>query len=108
MLENEQKEILNDLENIAIRNGQTGNFETTSDTRETEADELDLDNRNEEFEENSAIVEELNIRLQEIESALLKIESNNYGNCEVCEKEIEEDRLMANPSAKTCKEHLNN
>ena len=38
--------------------------------------------------------------------ALEKIEKGEYGTCEVCAAEIEEDRLEANPSARTCKAHV--
>ena len=43
----------------------------------------------------------------EIDAALEKMEKGTYGICEVCNKPIEEDRLEANPAAKTCKEHMN-
>jgi hypothetical protein len=41
------------------------------------------------------------------DNVIKKIDENKYGLCEVCGKEIENDRLEANPSAKTCKEHMN-
>ena len=39
--------------------------------------------------------------------ALERIEKGTYGICEVGNEEIEEDRLNANPAARTCKAHLN-
>jgi RNA polymerase-binding transcription factor DksA len=60
----------------------------------------------EQYENNSAVLGELEARLIEVKSALEKIENNSFGVCEVCGKEIEEDRLLANPAAKTCKEHM--
>ena len=54
-------------------------------------------------EDNESIVKDL-FNLSEI---LEKIENKEYGLCEVCSAYIEEDRLMANSSARTCKVHMN-
>jgi RNA polymerase-binding protein DksA len=40
--------------------------------------------------------------LQEIDAALKRIEDGTYGKCEVCGKEIGEERLEANPWASLC------
>lgn len=63
----------------------------------------------EEFETGVAILSELEARLLEVTSALAKIEANDgtYGICETSGEEIEMARLVANPAAKTCKEHMN-
>jgi RNA polymerase-binding transcription factor DksA len=42
-------------------------------------------------------------RLADVENALNKIDGGSYGICEVCGNKIEEDRLEANPAARTCK-----
>ena len=76
---------------------------------------LDVDNAEdgevaggiEQYENNIAVLDQLEARLREVKEALTKIEKNTYGTCEVCGKEIEEDRLNANPAAKTCKSHMN-
>ncbi len=60
------------------------------------------------YEENTAILKPLETRYNEIKKALKKIaEGTGYGVCEICGKEIEMDRLEANPAATTCKEHMN-
>jgi DnaK suppressor protein len=41
-------------------------------------------------------------RLEKIEAALLKIQNNNYGNCDDCGEEISEKRLLVNPQFETC------
>lgn len=46
--------------------------------------------------------------LEKIQRALHKIKEGNYGSCEVCGNDIEQDRLEAVPYAETCKEHMNN
>ncbi len=55
------------------------------------------------FEDRSAIEMELEERYNEVLSALVRIDNNTYGICSVCKKPIEEDRLHANPAARTCK-----
>lgn len=73
--------------------------EDSADTNET-ADNI------EEFENNAALLKELEIRYNDIKDALLKIEKNQYGFCEISGEPIEKDRLEANPAARTCKKHM--
>jgi RNA polymerase-binding transcription factor DksA len=70
------------------------------------ADDSELADKQEEFQENSAVSNNLELRFNEVKSALQKIEEGKYGICEVCGQPIEEDRLEANPAAKTCKQHM--
>lgn len=58
------------------------------------------------YENNSAVLNNLEIRLNEVKAALEKINAGTFGTCEVCGAQIEEDRLEANPAAKTCKAHM--
>ncbi len=60
----------------------------------------------EEYEENAAITNSLEARYKDVLSGLDKITHGVYGKCQVCQKDIEEDRLEANPAARTCKEHM--
>lgn len=60
----------------------------------------------EEFDDNLAIVNTLEVRYQEVKSALERIDKGTYGICTVSGEEIEHDRLEANPSASTCKKHM--
>jgi RNA polymerase-binding transcription factor DksA len=60
----------------------------------------------EEFEGNTAVLKELEIRYNDIKDALKKIDEGKYGICEVGGESIEEDRLEANPAARTCKKHM--
>ena len=63
---------------------------------ETEADEV------EEYERRLPIEHGLELKLKDINSALEKIGKDNYGICEKCGKELEEERLKAIPEAKFC------
>ena len=60
----------------------------------------------EEFEGNTALLKELEIKYNDIKDALTKIEKGTYGFCEVSDEPIEEERLIANPAARTCKKHM--
>ncbi|MEN9649177.1 MAG: hypothetical protein RL094_144 [Candidatus Parcubacteria bacterium] len=57
------------------------------------------------FDSNAAVLTQLETELFAVNHALDRIEAGTYGICAVCNKEIEEDRLNANTSARTCIEH---
>lgn len=60
----------------------------------------------EELDERGEEVTGLSARLSDVRKALENIEQGTYGACEVCGKAIEEERLEANPAARTCMEHM--
>lgn len=41
-------------------------------------------------------------KLEKIQSALVKIHNNNYGNCDDCGDKISEKRLLINPHFEVC------
>lgn len=45
--------------------------------------------------------------LQQVDSALERIDNGSYGICDVCRDPIEEDRLLADPLITVCLDHLN-
>ena len=109
-LEEEKTLVESEMEKVGRRNpDQPGDWEPTpSVDRETsQADENLMADAVEDYEDNAAIMNTLETRYNNIRSSLDKIEHNTYGVCQICGKEIENDRLEANPSAKTCKEHVN-
>ena len=71
------------------------------------AEEGDVADSIEEFDNNNAVLNQLEVQLKEVKGAIERISEGTYGVCEVCGEEIEQDRLEANPSAKTCKQHMN-
>lgn len=79
---------------------------TLKDRDTSQADENTVADSIEEYEDNAAIVTTLEKRYNDIKSGLDKIKHGTYGICQICGKEIETDRLEANPSARTCKEHV--
>lgn len=70
------------------------------------ADENLAADRIEGYEENAAILNTLETRYQELKEALNRIEKSTYGKCSVCGTEIDVERLEANPSASTCRQHM--
>jgi RNA polymerase-binding transcription factor DksA len=71
-----------------------------------EADQNDQAENLESYAENTAILNDLEIRYNAVTSALSRIEDGTYGVCGVGGEEIETDRLTADPAATTCKIHL--
>jgi RNA polymerase-binding transcription factor DksA len=59
------------------------------------------------FEDNTAILKDLEIRYNDVLAAIGRIDAGTYGICEVSQESIEEERLNADPAARTCKAHLN-
>ena len=83
-----------------------GEWEAVQKDTEQEADPNDQADHLDEYQENRAVLDVLNTQHREVLAALSRIEAGTYGNCEECGQPIEDDRLEADPSAKTCKTHL--
>ncbi len=77
-----------------------------ADMGEASADENEVADTIEEFEANTAVLKQLEIRYNEVSEALKRMADGTYGKCEVDGEPIEIDRLEANPASKTCKEHM--
>ncbi len=106
-LEEEVRAAEAELKSLGWKNPATGEWEATGgdiDQTATESDELG--DRQEEYGENRAEIDEIEIQWLGAKRALQKIDEGTYGVCEVGGEEIEQDRLEANPSARTCKKHL--
>lgn len=61
----------------------------------------------EETENRSGVLNLLETQLNDVLDALKKIEDGTYGICEKTGKKISIERLTANPSARTCRDHMN-
>ena len=103
----EKNELESQLGGIGQRSSSSpGGWEATIGGMEVDsADENEVADKLEELEENVAIVSQLDKQLEEVLAALVRIENGTYGICEQCGKPIEEDRLLANPSAKISLKH---
>jgi RNA polymerase-binding transcription factor DksA len=105
----EKAELEKELEQVGVKDpNRTTNWEAKPADRDTsQADENTVADAIEDYEENTAILNTLEARYRDIVSGLDKIEKGVFGTCQVCKKEIEIERLEANPAARTCKEHMN-
>lgn len=99
--------VTSELQTIATKNPESGDWEATTDTSEqVETDENSEADASEELETRTAIVTELEMSYRNIERALEKISLGTYGLCEVCNSPIQPARLDILPSARTCALHL--
>jgi RNA polymerase-binding transcription factor DksA len=108
-LEKELSDITVDLQELGIHNPQVKEdwIAVPKDVETQEADENVAADRAEDWLERTATLSALEKRYNNIIKALNKIEAGSYGICEICNAPIEEDRLEANPTARTCKAHIN-
>ena len=109
MLEDEAQVIESELGTVGRKNvTKYPDWEVVKpDDDRDRADETVVADDIEQLESNSAVLKQLRSRLDEVKSALSKIEDGNYGICEISGEAIEMDRLEANAAARTCKLHMN-
>lgn len=105
----EEKETLeHELATVGRRNPSNPNdWEPIQQDTGPEPDPTDQADQLEQYKENAAILTDLEARYNDVLDALKRIEDGTYGICEVSGEEIEEDRLDANPTARTSKAHIN-
>lgn len=109
-LESEQKILEEELKSLGSFDKETSDWEATPEIEiknQDVPDEGDMADRAEDYEERSSELSVLENRLNDIKHALSKIETGEYGVCEICNNKIEEERLEANPSARTCESCMN-
>lgn len=108
-LAEETKVLEDELSGLASKSETTtGDWETKAPTDfdSGDADRNVVADAFEAYSENRGVTNELEIRLADVKLAQKKMVEGGYGRCEVCEGEIEEERLQADPAARTCKAHL--
>lgn len=101
-LEAERNNIKKELESFAEEDP---NLKHNWDTRYPNREDGDKDDEADEVQEydNMLSVEHsLELKLKDVNIALIKITEGKYGVCEKCGKEIEEMRLNAAPEARLC------
>ena len=107
-LEKELNLLEEELRSVGIRN--PSNLEDWIAKQPEEnispADENEIADTIDDYENNTAILKDLEIRYNNVKLALDKIEKGTYGMCEVNNHPISEERLKAIPSARTCREHM--
>ncbi len=108
VLTRESVELERQLGTLGRKNpDEAGDWETVRKEGDVdEADELDVAEGIETYENDNAVLGQLEIQLKNVTEALARIEDGTFGKCSVCGNDIEEDRLEASPSATTCKTHM--
>lgn len=106
-LEEEKRRLEGELEKIAKPNPHVpGEWSPkTPDFNPMLSDQNEMADTFEEMDNMMGIEFQLAERLKEVRSALERIEKGLYGKCEKGGEEMEEDRLRANPAARTCMKH---
>lgn len=105
-----EKSLLEDeLKTIAHRNpDRPGDWEASPvDMDVDSADENEMADKFEEYEEHQMVLSQLEKQLTEVDAALGRIADGTYGICEISGENIEHERLDANPSARTSMKHMN-
>ncbi len=106
-LEKERDVLLEELRDMGKLNPETDEWEATPEEQNSpQSDHNDMADRFEDFEARSSMMKTLEPRLNNILTALKRLNRDSFGKCEVCKNDIEMTRLEANPAATTCKKHL--
>ena len=107
-LEEELKIVEEELSKIGVQNPNNPSDWIPKKPEEniSPADENEVADTVDDVQINNALVNDLEVRYNNIKLALDKIEKGTYGICEINNHPISEERLDANPSARTCKEHM--
>lgn len=105
-LEEELATLEEDLAGHGRVRSDTGDWEGSSnDADDIEADPIDAADQIEELSNNIPLVEELEEKHEDVEEALERMDHGIYGLCEAGGEPIPVERLLANPSARTCIQH---
>jgi RNA polymerase-binding transcription factor DksA len=109
-LEDKLATVEQELKSVATQNPKNpADWEATErkmDVMSATADPNEAADKQEEYIENRAITDELEVSYNAIKRALKKIEDGTYGVCEISGEPIELERLEVNPAARTCKVHM--
>jgi RNA polymerase-binding transcription factor DksA len=101
------KEVTVELASLGIHNPDVNeDWVATPLPGSDETDPNDVADNAEEWEERAATLALLETTWNDTRRALAKMDAGTYGTCEICQAPITEDRLEANPSARTCLAHI--
>lgn len=106
-LEDEKARLEAQLLTVGRRNPSNLNdWEPIPKETNLESDPIDVAENIEGYEDNAAILKDLEIRYNQVLAALERLNTGTYGICSVSGEPIEEARLNADPAANTCTQHL--
>ncbi len=100
LLEAEKVKIEGELKTLGQKSETNSDWEAKDvEEGKDRADEGEVAAGMGQFDDNTAMVDQLEKQLTDVKDALSKIENGTYGTCEVSGEPIEADRLEANPAA---------
>jgi RNA polymerase-binding transcription factor DksA len=106
-LEGELIRITEELKTLGVYNPETDDWtENVGEDNLTEADSNIEADMAEDMEERRSTLSALEIEYRNTKRALTKIKTGIFGLCEISGEPIEEDRLNFKPTARTCKNHM--
>jgi len=106
-LETELPLIVAELKTIAIHNPETNDWVAVPVAKDLQVADINEEaDAVEEWSQRRALMSQLETRYRNIVRALEKFSASTYGICEVSGKEIERERLEANPAARTNIAHI--
>jgi DnaK suppressor protein len=98
LLENEQRQLLAELAELGFGDGGSLTYDLNfADSSQVTAERGEAE----------VLAGQLQDSLREVARALDRLESGNYGRCEVCGVEIQPARLEAMPATRFCINHAN-
>jgi RNA polymerase-binding transcription factor DksA len=104
-LEEELKQVSDELSKIASYDQATGDWEAKRPTSTESSDENLAADVAEDSVERQGEVAALETRFRNLTRALKKMDDGTFATCELCSDIIEEPRLVANAAARTCITH---
>lgn len=109
IIEEQLQKLTEELNTLGIHNPEAPEDwnATPQEVLKNEADGNIHADQVEDWNERRATLSVLETRYNNLLKALTKFDTGTFGLCEICNKKIEEDRLDANPAARTCKAHIN-
>lgn len=107
LLREEKRQIEETLSSMGKKNPRVpGDWEPSyPDLNVDPSDRNDMADEVEEFDNALGVENALEEKLREIDAALDRIPTGNFGKCEKDGEAIDEARLEANPAARTCIKH---
>ena len=108
LLEQEMVRLEGELDGLGKHDSKNpDNWEQNKPEAVDPADQMEIAEKIDEYEDNSAVLQNLEVRHKDVRDAIEKIAKGTYGTCEVSGEKIEVERLEANPAARTCIAHMN-
>ena len=105
-LSDELQTLTTELHSLGIQDPLNSKDWVLTQNVKPEADDNVVADHVEENVTNNAILADLETRYNNVTAALAKIAAGTYGICEISGEVIEEERLQANPAARTCITHM--